>query len=87
MPFFEKHRLQLRIFDKFYHEIFKYDPPVRNHHNKAMYCMMADDHIYTLNHNVKRLEQKQDADREEIKPLTVGNDYMMGKMRRQGKPR
>jgi hypothetical protein len=77
LPFFEKHRLQLRIFDKFYHEIFKYDPPVRNHHNKAMYCMMADDHIYTLNHNVKRLEQKQDADCEEIKPLTVGNDYMI----------
>ena len=38
---------------------------------------MADDHIYTLNHNVKRLEQKQDADCEEIKPLTVGNDYMI----------
>ena len=39
--------------------------------------MMADDHIYTLNHNVKRLEQKLDADCEEIKPLTVGNDYMI----------
>jgi len=38
---------------------------------------MADDHIYTLNHNVKRLEQKQDAECEEIKPLTVGNDYMI----------
>ena len=75
--FFEKHRLQLRIFDKFYHEIFKYDPPTRNHHNKAMYCMMTDDHIYTLNQNVKRLEQKQDADCEEIKPLTISNDYMI----------
>ena len=31
LPFFEKHRLQLRIFDKFCHEIFKYDPPTRNH--------------------------------------------------------
>ena len=42
LPFFEKHRLQLRIFDKFYNEILKYDPPTSNHHNKAMYCMMAD---------------------------------------------
>ena len=23
LPFFEKHRLQLRIFDKFYHELFE----------------------------------------------------------------
>jgi hypothetical protein len=76
-PFFVKHRLQLRVFDQFYHEAFKYDPPVRNHHNKAMYCMMANGHIYTLNHNIKRLEQKQDSECEEIKPLTTSTDYMV----------
>ena len=57
LPFFEKHRLQLRVFNKFNKLEFKYDPPNRNHNNKAMYCMMADGHIYTLNHDVKRLEQ------------------------------
>ena len=77
VPFFVKHRLQLRVFDQFYHEVFKYDPPVRNHHNKAMYCMMANGHIYTLNHNIKRLEQKQDSECEDIKPLTTNSDYMV----------
>ena len=77
VPFFAKHRLQLRVFDQFYHEVFKYEPAQRNHHNKAMYCMMADGHIYTLNHNIKRLEQKQDSECEEIKPLTTTNDYVI----------
>jgi hypothetical protein len=63
LPFFEKHRLQLRVFDKFCKMTFKYDPANRNHHNKPMYCMMTDGHIYTLNHDVKRLEQNQDPRR------------------------
>ena len=29
-----------------------------------MYCLMADGHIYTLNHNVKRLEQQREASSE-----------------------
>ena len=74
-PFFVKYRLQLRVFDQFYHEVFKYDPPYRNHHNKAMYCMMSNGHIYTLNHNIKRLEQKQDSECEDIKPLSTTSDY------------
>ena len=60
LPFFVKHRLVLRVFDKVCKVIFKHEPPNRSHHNKAMYCMMSDGHIYTLNHDIKRLEQKQD---------------------------
>ena len=75
VPFFVKHRLQLRVFDQFYHEVFKYEPPNRNHHNKAMYCMMSNGHIYTLNHNIKRLEQKQDSECDDVKPLKATSDY------------
>jgi len=57
VPFFEKHRLQLRVFDKFYKLVFRYDPPNRNHNNKTMYCLQADNHIYTLNHDLDRLAQ------------------------------
>jgi hypothetical protein len=76
LPFFEKHRLQLRVFDKFYKLVFKHDPPSRNHHNKAMYCLQADGHIYTLNHNLDRLaHQDQESDSEEhIKPR-VGETF------------
>ena len=60
MPFFVKYRLQLRVFDKFYKVVHKYDPPNRNHHNKAMFCLVTDGHVYTLNHMRSRLEQFDD---------------------------
>ena len=41
LPFFVKYRLQLRVFDKFYKLVHKYDPPNRNHHNKTMFCMVT----------------------------------------------
>ena len=75
MPFFEKHRLQLRVFNKFCKLEFKYDPPNRNHHNKTMYCMMADGHIYTLNHDVKRLEQQQNEENADDYTPKVGDTY------------
>ena len=62
LPFFVKYRLQLRVFDKFYKLIHKYDPPNRNHHNKTMFCMVTDGHVYTLNHQQKRLEQFEGED-------------------------
>jgi len=83
LPFFEKHRLQLRVFDRFYKLFFKYDPPNRNHHNKAMYCMQADGHIYTLNFERSKLEQIKESENDlEIK-LHVGTDYAV---REDGKP-
>ncbi|MFM7986882.1 MAG: hypothetical protein ACKPKO_46965 [Candidatus Fonsibacter sp.] len=58
LPFFVKYRLQLRVFASVYNLIYRYDPPNVNHHNKVLYCMMKYDHIYTLNHNIKSLEQQ-----------------------------
>jgi len=60
LPFFTKHKLTLRVYDKFYKMVYKYEPPTPNRNNKVMYCMMTDGHIYTLNHDIKRLEQKED---------------------------
>ena len=59
LPFFIKHKLTLKVFDKFYKMVAKHEPPTRNHHNKPMNCLMTDGHIYTLNHDIKRLEQKE----------------------------
>ena len=86
MPFFVQYRLQLRVFDKFYKLVHKYDPPLRNHHNKTMYCMVTDGHVYTLNHHQKRLEQVTpggvqgdggDDDDEVGKKLQVGENYLI----------
>ena len=60
LPFFVKYKLMLRVFDVFYKLIFKYDPPVWNSNNPPMYELADGDHVYTLNHDLKRLEQKQE---------------------------
>ena len=74
-PFFEKHRLQLRVYDKFYKMVFKYDPPNRNHNDKTMYCMMTDGHIYTLNFDLDKIAQKdQDAEVDDLK-RKVGDSF------------
>ena len=62
--------------------IFKHEPPNRSHHNKAMYCMMSDGHIYTLNHDLKRLEQKQDES--DTYAPKVGETYYINE---EAKPR
>ena len=57
MPFFEKYNLQLRVYDEYMKLIFKYDPVKRDHHNKTLFCMVKEDHVYTLNNNLKELQQ------------------------------
>ena len=42
--------------------ILKYDPVKPNHHNKVLYCMVKEDHVYTLNNNLKELQQKSAAE-------------------------
>ena len=77
-----KHRLVLRVFDKVCKVIFKHEPQNRSHHNKAMYCMMSDGHIYTLNHDIKRLEQQQDES--DTYTPKVGETYYINE---EAKPR
>jgi hypothetical protein len=42
--------------------ILKYDPEFRNHHHSSLYCMVKGDHVYTLNNNLKELQQKSDEE-------------------------
>jgi hypothetical protein len=74
MPFFEYYKLPLRVYNRFYKKIHQYDPPVNNHRNPAMYVLQADEHIYTLKHNINQLEQKQDA---EAHTPTTSSDYIV----------
>ena len=55
-PFFEKYRLQARVYDIFNKLIYKYEPQIRNHNNKVLRCLLKDDHIYTLNYDTNRLD-------------------------------
>jgi transcriptional/translational regulatory protein YebC/TACO1 len=43
--------------------LLKHDSEVRNHHRKTLYCLVKGDHVYTLNNNLKELQQKAEEDR------------------------
>ena len=74
LPFFQKYKLKLRVFDKFYKLIFKYDPEVPNFNQHPMYCMTDGNHIYVLNHDLDKLAQKLDDDEEEYR-VYASPDY------------
>jgi hypothetical protein len=80
-PFFVKFRLQVRIFDACYNCIYEYDPQFRNHHNKVLYCLAKNNHIYTLNYNLKSLEQtrndidEEEDDHEQAMTVRASSDY------------
>ncbi len=62
LPFFQKYKLKLRVYDVFYNLIFKYNPDVPNFNNPAPFCVTHGDHIYTLNTDLDRLAQKTTSD-------------------------
>ena len=77
LPFFVKYKLRLRVFNVFYQRIFRYDPPIENSNNKPMYVLADGDHIYTLNHDLKRLEQTQEDAGDEAYTVRASSDYML----------
>ena len=48
-------------------KIYEYDPPgERNHRNRALYCLQKGNHLYTLNHGIKALQQLQPTEQETV---------------------
>ena len=73
IPIFVKYRLSLRVYDYKTNLIFKYDPHIRNKHQKVMYVLQHDAHIYTMNHNLKQLAQR--LEQEHKINVHVSSDY------------
>ena len=86
LPFFVKYDIKARIFDQYMKLKHYYDPPKENHHNYAFYAMYDDDHVYTLNHNLNKLNQHLDSD-EDNKSYIVScsNDYYINEDRTASK--
>ena len=86
LPFFKKHRLHVRLYDKFYKMVFKYDPPTRNHNNKTMYCLMTDGRIYTLNFDLDRIahQDRENENDDHFKPK-VSESFLQDQRGRRGK--
>ena len=84
LPFFKKFNLSVRIFDLFYKCIFKYDPEKRDHHNKVLYCMMVDNHIYTINQNAISLQHVSEEGGLTENIIFASSDYKVKE--REAKP-
>ena len=56
---FRQFNIQVRIFNFVNELIYKYNPKIRNRHIKTFYAMVKNNHIYTLNHDLSKIQQKQ----------------------------
>jgi hypothetical protein len=80
LPFFQQYKLNLRVFDAFGKLICKHDTQTRNTNNKTMYCMVKGNHVYTLNYNLRSLDQQLN-----VKPefcVKAQPDYHIGEARK-----
>jgi hypothetical protein len=66
VPFFEKFKLQLKVFSEIGKLIFKFIPESPNKNEKVCYALLKGNHIYINNNNKERLRLKDidDADAE-----------------------
>ena len=74
LPFFKKYNLFLRVFDSVGKIICRHDPDRSNHNNKRMYCMVKNNHVYTMNYNLAELSKKLEDD-ELIKVMKPTGDF------------
>ena len=58
IPVFIKCRMRVRIIDQLGKIIYSYSPEMFDRNIRALYAMVKNNHIYTLNNIMKRLEQK-----------------------------
>ena len=79
-PVFEKYILKLRVFDICYKLIYKYDPKHYDNNNKPMYCLIKGNHVYTLNHDLKTLQQKF-KDEDDLNIINANPNYQINENR------
>ncbi len=62
LPFFEKFRLPLKVFNELGQLIFKYEPENPHKQEKRCYVLIKGYHIYTMNQNLEKLRLKDVED-------------------------
>jgi hypothetical protein len=74
VPFFEKFKLCLKVFDEIGKLIYKYIPDSPNKNEKRCYVQLKGNHIYTMNNNLEKLRLK-DVDDDELCLYTPSSNY------------
>jgi hypothetical protein len=76
LPFFEKFKLGLFVYDQYQKLIYRYEPELLNKNNyQALRVIAKDEHLYEINENVKSLQQTVERDEEEIDNLYVNDKF------------
>lgn len=73
IPFFDKYNIPVKLFDMSYNLRWRHNQNNINSQIKPLYVLMKDNHIYVLNHDLKRLEQK--LNEEHHVKLTASDNY------------
>lgn len=87
VPFFEKFRLQLKVFNEIGKLIFKYVPKIPNSVEKRCYTMLKGNHIYTINRNLEKLrlrdilEITEDDNKKYLDIYTPSSNYYINEER------
>ena len=75
VPFFEKFKLQLKVFNEIGKLIFKFIPDSPNKNEKVCYCLLKGNHIYTINNNKEKLRLKEVDDDDEDLLIQPSQNY------------
>ena len=59
---YQQRKIPARIFDSVNNMIYKHEPEHNKRRIKPFYAIVKNSHIYTMNNNVKSIEQKQNEE-------------------------
>ena len=74
---FKEYAITARIFDIVGNLSFTFDPPKRNHHIKTFYALIKNDHIYTLNKDLKQLKSNLGIKKEYNINVNASTDFYL----------
>jgi hypothetical protein len=81
LPFFERFKLGLFVYDVYQKLIFKYEPEdkEKNKNYKILQLITKDDHMYEVNEKGKSLTHTVERDEEDLEEMFVSDNYNLNR--------
>ena len=68
-------KMPVRIYDFFQKIIYAYTPEINSRHIPAFYAIVKNNHIYSMNHDLKSIKRKLGNEEKEKGDIQVSQDY------------
>ena len=72
---FREYSISARLFDCMNNAIYCYDPPKTNHHIKSFFGLIKNDHIYTMDRDIKTLKANLGINKEYTLDVKASTDF------------